>query len=415
MQNQTLIIVAVVLFVVAALLGSAIVAVMFLTGGQTYDIPVASQDIGENTRIKQSHLSTETLEEQPEEGVIRDAEQIVGKVTKNNISSGSSFQSGDLRNNFRVSFTTQSIPAGTRIQQTMLQVRESEDKPSDAVTDPSVVVGKMVRESVPANQILKRSDVYMQEQDFVVATEPIEANSMVRESQLKVESRPSGPSDGVSDITEVTGKPIKQSIEPGEAVRESDIYPGESQLSYFIPMYKRAVSIPVEDHNSYSNMIKPGDVVDLYAYAPREHDVPRKTNGDVEIQTETVYTLQKIADAATVLSLNDKFTKEQIEQFKAGGENGRNFDLKNMTFGVSLKESERLSLVRGMQNSGVEISYFAVLRPRILKSKYGVNRDITDYELFNPTSEGSTNRLRGEKTVEVIHGDQKEVYKVPSR
>jgi Flp pilus assembly protein CpaB len=408
--------VAVVLFVVAALLGTAIVGVILLTGGQTYEAPVASRNLEPNTRIQSDHLQTKTFDEAPGESVITDREQLIGRVTTREVSGESTFTASDVRDQFETVYTTQSIPAGTRIQRGMVQVQSAEEKPSDAVADPEIIVGKMVRESLPADHVVQRSDVYIEEQEYVVAQEPIEANSIVRQEQVRVVNRPTGPADGLSDPSRVTGKPIKRSLSPGDVVRESDVYSGDPQLSYFIPMYKRAVSIPVANQNQYSYMMKPGDLVDLYAYSPRSQEIPM---GGEEVEEETVHTLQKIADGATVLSLNDRFTTEQIRSFETGGgtgtQNQKNFEYQSMTLGVSLKEAERVSLVRGMSSSGVNIDFYAVLRPRILESDYGISRDITDFELFNPSAESRNNRLNGEKTVEVIHGGSKEVYRVPSR
>lgn len=404
-----MIVIAVILVVVVVFLALSIVAVLYLTGGQTYPVPVAAMDIPANQRITENMVRTEEFEEEPPANALRESGEVVGQVAANPIRKDSPFTPPDLRENHRVLRTTDSVPPGNRLQENMIREGEAEEMPDGAITNVDQLLGKMVREGIPANTVITRSQVHLQEQDFVVATREIPSNSLIRDDQIRVEQRPTGPNDGISDMETVLGRATKTKLEPGDPVRQSDLFSEDIQLSYFIPIYRRAVTMPVSNYNNVSYMLRPGDQVDLYAYMPQGFQ-----EGTVSGQSDVLSTnmLQKVADGAEVLTLNDVFRKEQIQQIESG-ENAQKFTYQKMTLGVSLWEAEKVNLIRGMQESGEQnVRFMVILRPRQLDSERA-RRRVTNYDLISPElGRNADQRVEG-RNVEVIQGEEQQTYQVP--
>jgi len=410
MQQQTMIVIAIILVVVVVFLALAIVAVLYLTGGQTYPAPVAVTDIPANQRITERMIRVQDFEEEPDPNVVLEPDEVVGKVAARPVRRNSTFTGEDLRENHLVLRTTRSIPPGNRIQPNMIREGEAEDLPDGAITESDQLLGKMVREGVPANTVVTRNQVYLEEQEFVVATQAIPSNSLIREDQVRVESRPTGPSDGIGELQNVVGRAARSELEPGDVLRQSDLFSEDIQLSYFIPIYRRAVTMPVSNYNNVSYMLRPGDRVDLYAYMPQGFQ-----EGTVSGNQETLGTnmLQKVADGAEVLTLNDVYQKEQIRQIETG-ENAQKFTYQQMTLGVTLWEAEKVNLIRGMQESGESnIRFMVILRPRQLDSEYA-RRRVTNYDLISPELGEDFERHVEGRSVEVIQGEEQQTYEVPS-
>lgn len=407
-----MIIVTVVLVVVVAFLTLAILAGIYLTGGQTYEVLVARTNIPANAKIKDAAVQVKEVDEEPPSSVITDKSQVVGKVTKEQIEKGSNFKPGQLRDKFKVVKTLNSIPPGNRIQASMVTVAKVDESPPNAVSEVSQLTGKMVREGIPANVVVREKDVYQSEQKIVVATESIASNSMVREGQIRVVSRPTAPPDAISDPNKVTGRALKRGVDAGDVIRSTDLFPNRKQLSYFVPLYRRAVSIPVSNYNNVSYMLRPGDQVDLYVYLPQGFSRGRQNNNQDQLHTDM---LKKVADGSEVLSLNDVFTQKRIQQIESGGENNkpRKFTYQEMTLGVTIWEAEKINLIRGQQQAGAsELRFFVILRPRQLDSKYGY-RSVTNYDLFNKELGNQAARETNGPSVKVIQGEEESVYRVP--
>jgi Flp pilus assembly protein CpaB len=250
-------------------------------------------------------------------------------------------------------------------------------------------------------------------QKVVVASEPISANSMIRKDQVKLVSRANPPPDPVTDINSVVGRSAKAKLRPAQVVRESDLFPKTNQLSYFIPLYRRAVTIPVSNYNNLSYMLRPGDQVDLYVYLPQGYVRGTGTNQqNADVLGSDV--LQKVSDAAQILSLNDVFTKKEVEQIESGGQNkqAQQFTYQEMTLGVTLWEAEKINLIRGQQQAGNQnIRFFVILRPHQLQSSYGY-RSVNNYDLFGRSLGNATSRDVSGPQVQVIQGQERETYRV---
>lgn len=417
MDQRTMLIVTVVLGVVLAFLTIAILAGLYLTGGETYEVPVAASSLTPNTEIRETHLETKEVEEEPASGVITSSDQIVGKIAAKSISQGSRFQADDLRNVYLLIRSKQSIGAGNRIQPEMVEVVESQDAPQNALSTMDQVEGKMVRQSIPADSIIESSDIYQSEKDVVVASQEISANSIIREDKLRVVSKPDAPSDAMTQVDKVVGRSARRSIQTNEVVQSSDLFPRRQQLSYFIPLYRRAVTIPVSNYNNVSYMLRPGDKIDLYVYL-NEGLSGRMDAASGGINISSSATLQKVADAAEIVTLNDVFTQNKIEQIESGGKKkqGGKFTYQKMTLAVTLLESEKLNLIRGMRQSGEEdMRFFVILRPRQSDSQFG-NRSVNTLDIFD-RSLGRKHREVGERIMGTIYegGEQQTKRKLDSQ
>ncbi|MFB6346376.1 MAG: Flp pilus assembly protein CpaB [bacterium] len=412
MQQRTMIIVTVVLVVIVAFLTLAILAGMYLTGGQTYEVLVAKAKIPANRKIKSAAIAKKEVDEEPSTSVITDRSKIVGKVAAKTIKKGSTFKPGHLRDKFRAVRTVESIPPGNRIQPNLVTTTKVDELAPNAVTDISAVEGKMVRRGLAANTIVTEDDYYQKEQKIVITRDTIPPNTMIRKEQVKVVSRPQAPPDAVSDVKKVVGRPLRRKLNKGDVVRSSDLFPDRNQLSYLIPLYRRAVTIPVSNYNNVSYMLRPGDQVDLYVYIPEGFSRGSINNQQDQIKTDL---LKKIADGAEVLALNDVFTQEKINQIESGGKNkkAKKFTYQRMILSLTLWESEKVNLIRAKQESGGGgLKFFVILRPRQLDAQYG-DRTVSNYDLFGKNLGEEAARESNGPSVTVIQGDQEESYRVP--
>lgn len=451
MDQRTLIIITVALVAVVAVLAVAIVAGLYLTGGQTYQVPITRTDLPSNIRLQKQHLEIKEFDDPPKESVIQSADDIIGKVSARNIKQGSKITPDDLTDQIKIVQTVESIPAGNRLTRGQLQVVGVDEAPKNVVTSPKEVEGKLVKNGLTSNSPVRSSDVYQSEQKIVLTRERIAANSIIRSSQLKTTSRPEAkaPSDAVTKVENVAGRALKKSKDPGDVIRESDLFPRKEQLSYFIPLYRRAVSIPITNYNNVSYLLRPGDQVDLYVYFSEGLKGGLQKEGGFQLSSYP--SLQKIADAAEILALNDVFTQKKVEKMKSGGKkgdgNGNNdgnggqggtFTYQNMTLGVTLSEAEKIKLMQGMSQDNLQeqsesIRFFVIVRPRQSDSQYG-NRSknlmhVFDKSLGNQrrklgerisemgyeTGEQQTTRNENSKSIKVIRGQNEEYVQVPRK
>ncbi len=412
MQNQTMLIVAVALFIVASLLGLSIFAVLYLTAGETFPVVVAASNLPANHRIQDYELKIKELDNDPGPDAMVEKEKVIGKVTVRPINSGQTIKAGALQEKFVVYEASEDIAPRVRIDRTMLRRELSSSKPSGAINDPGDIEGKMARSRIKSGAIVTTNDVYLKEQRVVVAARPIKPNTILRDEQVEIETRPVDAPDAVSNPSKLVGRSVRRKINPGEVIRESDLYDEDMQLSYFIPLYKRAVTLPVANYNSVSYMSRPGDLVDVYIYTPMQLD--EGTTVRTAGEETKIHTLQKIADGAEILTLDAPdqhiYHTQPPEQKQPGSMQKMNYQ--SMTMAVDLTEAEKTNLVLGMQQQGMPMRFFVILRPRIQESEYGLRR-MTNKGLFNQQSGSTIDSMIDAREVEVIQGDQIQKYKVP--
>jgi len=248
----------------------------------------------------------------------------------------------------------------------------------------------------------------------VVATNSVDPNSILRDDDVQVVTRPDVPPDAVSDLENVVGRAVQNTLKSGQVVRETDLFAQREQLSYFIPLYRRGVTIPISNYNNVSYQLRPGDRVDLYVYLPQGFQ--RGETGEDSDQLSSDM-LQKVADGAEIIALNEVYTEEEVQEIESGegGDNdgSQNFTYQEMTLGVTLWEAEKVHLIRGQQEAGnQDLRFFVLLRPRQLESEYGT-RSVSNYDLFNKNLGNRADRKASGPQVEVIQGDQRESYRVP--
>ncbi|MFP4686475.1 MAG: Flp pilus assembly protein CpaB [bacterium] len=410
MQKQTMIIVAVALFIVASLLGVSIFAVLYLTAGETFPVIVAASDLEANHRIQEYELAVKEVDNQPDPDVLTSKEDAVGKVTSRALNKGKTITAGALREKFIVFEAAEDIASRARIDRTMLRRELSDEKPPRVIDDLEAIKGKMARRRIGSGEILTKDDIYLTEQRVAIAARAIKPNTILRADQLKVERRPVDAPDAVSDPTKLAGRSVRRNIKAGEIVRQSDLHDDDMQLSYFIPLYKRAVSVPVSNYNSVAYMSRPGDLVDLYVYTPMEIGAgARQVGEDMEL-----HTLQKIADGAEILTLDASeqhvFQTQPPSEKKKGQMQKMNYE--SMTMAVDLTEAEKTNLVLGMQQQGMPMRFFVILRPRIMDSQYGLRR-MTNKALFSSDEGQDIDRRIESRQIEIIQGDEAQTLRVP--
>lgn len=145
-----------------------------------------------------------------------------------------------------------------------------------------------------------------------VAAKTMPAKYKITDSDLKVEkvSKQYLNERAVLNKADIVGKRLKDSIIEGEQVL-SDRLVDESQgtLSYNIPEGKRAVSINVNEQVNVSNLVRPGDSVDVVASFEKEEN--EAAAGKVVIPRMTKVILQNVKVLA--VSQDQKITDDKIK------------------------------------------------------------------------------------------------------
>lgn len=220
-------------------------------------------------------------------------------------------------------------------------------------------------------QSLKQPDVEIKEITTIVATDTIPPGTLITNSMIKEIQVPENSVlvDYIKDSSEIVGKYTKETILKNEGFHNSKlISTGKEDLSLRIDGNHRAVSINVTGDSGVSDLIKPGDFVDIVIYLAELKDGNKVIRPDL-----SKIILQNIK----LLAINRQLNRG--ENSKDEGEIPAKF---LVTLSVSTSELEKLVLA---ENTGILKLALRPLSNNIVDETKGITGEELVADLNNET------------------------------
>jgi len=168
--------------------------------------------------------------------------------------------------------------------------------------------------------------------DVYVAAKTLPSRHRISEQDIKVQkvTRDYVNPNAVMNKSEIIGKYLMDRVIEGEQIVKERLADEDSMLlSFRVPEKQRAVSIEVTEKVSVSNLIRPGDYVDVLAAFDMEEIIDK--NGMVkDLYPKTVYT---IIQNSKVLAMGQDLDLESQKVTES---------YKTVTLAVSPKDAEKL-------------------------------------------------------------------------
>lgn len=433
MSNRTIIILAIVLGIIAILLG---LAYFFITVAppkkKTYKVLKAVVNLPAGAKITAEKVKIEEQDKPPPPGVFDNLKPVLGKYTNKSISGNSYIKVEDITEGKQIVIAAYDLAESKKIEVNDLSLMEVGIIPPGAIRDKQAIVGKYAAMPIKQGDIIKPEQLISQLTNVVYAAKKIPARTVIKSDMVYIKGEVSAPPGSYNDILKVVGKVSIREIKPNEVISSSDIFQGNIKLSFLIPSYKRAITIPISDYNSLSSLIRPGDIVDVYVFLPKtfqsyaKQELKEKTTytydksgnitgGEKQFIPQTVSdyigydVLMPIATSAMVLSLDQNFSDMPI-QSKQGGQ----FNFQKVTLAVTHREAEKINYVLGVvapPSIDASVKFFIVLRPFGPSVKYPLALR-TIFDVLNEPV-----KLRGlvYKPMEMIYGSDRTTIRVPAR
>lgn len=212
-----------------------------------------------------------------------------------------------------------------------------------------------IKKETTSTQVVEQVSVY-------VAAKTMPAKYKITEEDIKPEkiAKEYLNERAVLNKADIVGKKLKDSVIAGEQILSDRLVDeNKSSLSYRIPEGKRAVSINVNEQSNVSNLIRPGDCVDIVASFAQE-EVKNGATAVVIPQISKVV-LQNIEVLA--LSQDQVITTEKVEAPKT------------ITLAVDIKDVEKL--VYASQYAALTLSLRPVEDKKIENTAGATRADLT--------------------------------------
>lgn len=149
---------------------------------------------------------------------------------------------------------------------------------------------------------------------------------------------------------QVAGKRLLRDVEQGRPLRRADVFDDRARdFSDMVEAGKRAVTIEIDELNSFAGMLKPGNLVDLLLIATEQQipGAPPSMGGQ-----EVLDLMQKVKVLATGQTLTGE-SDELPAQMQEGGA-PRRAPFNNITVEVTLEQAAKITL--GMQSGKVRMA-----------------------------------------------------------
>ena len=188
-----------------------------------------------------------------------------------------------------------------------------------------------IEESVKARSELARGETIA----VVVPTSPMAAGTLLQESSVASRNVPAdfvySDTITVADFEHYKGNVLLRSVERGRPLRKGDVQEVFADFSDSLKDGKRAMTISVDEINSVSHMVEPGNLVDLML-------VISGTSSDGSPANQTVV---PFLDQVKVLATGQKVTRDDPSDPNS---EGRNVSYGNFTLEVTPTQAARLAL-----------------------------------------------------------------------
>lgn len=173
---------------------------------------------------------------------------------------------------YPVLLATQPIPRGTLVKPEMVYVRrDTAPAPAGALTSPDTLRGKefvtlqAIDSGLPVMTAALREGMFK----AIALTMDVPPNTIITDDLLKVELFEEEPAAYIdwARKDDFLRKVTRTGLRAGHLLTINDLFAqGPAQLSYLIPIYKRAITMPAKSPDLVNNfMIKQGDIVDVIA------------------------------------------------------------------------------------------------------------------------------------------------------
>lgn len=159
-------------------------------------------------------------------------------------------------------------------------------------------------------QSIKSPKEVVKKAKIIVASETIPPRTLIDKKMIKeIEVTDNSIfSDYIKDSSQIVGKYTKESILKDEGFRKDKLINDEgSELSLKLDENHRAISITVTGESGVSNLLKPGDFVDIIVYLPEKKDGAKVTRPDLaKIILQNIEVLAVDKQLERDSSLNEK-------------------------------------------------------------------------------------------------------------
>lgn len=172
---------------------------------------------------------------------------------------------------YPVLYAKQDILENTLLTAQLLEVQEKDTEVLDALRSINEVTGQPATSTqfIAKGSPILRTQVHQGAYAGFVARTSIPANAIITEAMLEVRNFDVRPADFISvdQKAQILNTVAKNAIAQGRIITKADVFgTGAAQLSFLIPIYKRAVTLQITGPLSANNfMIRQGDVVDVIA------------------------------------------------------------------------------------------------------------------------------------------------------
>ncbi len=155
----------------------------------------------------------------------------------------------------------------------------------------SYFVYQYMDQEIPEQEVVANVDFFVASRDLTVGTKITEEDVIVKEMPATFDQ-----ADYLTQREEIVGRYVDQTILSGEGFhRDKVLTDATSRVVGLLNPTERAVSMRINETVGVSNLIKPGDFIDLFVYLPELREGADGGEGDEVVRPElTKLVLQNI-------------------------------------------------------------------------------------------------------------------------
>lgn len=221
-------------------------------------------------------------------------------------------------------------------------------------------------------QSLKTPSESIKNISIIVAKEIIPEGTLIEKEMVKEIQAPESSInvDYIKDYSQIVGKYSKETIMKNEGFlmdKLIDKYNNENELSLKIDANYRAVSINVTGDSGVSDLIKPGDYVDIIVY------LPEKTNGQKIVRPDLA---KVIIEDVEILAIDKQLVRDNQGKDSVDDKIPTNF---LVTASIPVSKIEKLVLAENI--GSLKLALRPINNKKIIDSKV-----VTEKELLSEDS-----------------------------
>lgn len=243
--------------------------------------------------------------------------------------------------------------------------------------------------------------------NILVAAETIPSGTLIEKKMIKEIQVPNDSifSDYIKDSSKVIGKYTKESISQNEGFRSDKLLDKNgNELNLKIESGYRAISVSVTGDSGVSNLLKPGDYVDIIVYASEKKDGTKIVRPDVAkiiLQNIEILAVDKQLNRDT--KANDRVSDKTNDKTSDSGKTQANF---LVTLSVKASDLEKVVLAQSIGSIKLAL--------RALKDDNTIETNGTTWENLsvNVDSYNQTDNINGNNSSDMSSSDNNtEKYK----